>query len=96
MSSYSRTVAGSHANLDTYVELLELQLELERREEDERRERRQPPRPLSLRAKIAASGLTPREWISHCNPHLVPPGESRPAVATLCYDLNSMYATAGA
>jgi len=68
----NRTVAGQRANLESYVRLLEAQMA-----EDG-----------ALRERVRASGLTSEEWITHCNPHLVPPGESRPAVAVHCLDIN--------
>jgi hypothetical protein len=79
LTSVARTVSGKHADLTDYVKLLQKQME-------EGGEGGGPD--VELCARVEASGLTPSEYISHCNAHLLPPGKSRPSSGTVYCDIN--------
>jgi hypothetical protein len=79
LTTVSRTVSGKNADLTDYVKLLQKQM-------SEGGEDGGPD--LDLCARVEASGLTPSEYVSHCNAHLLPPGSSRPSTSTVYCDIN--------
>jgi hypothetical protein len=81
LSAVSRTVAGEHCDLRSYVALLERQME--RGGDDGGPD-------LELCERVEASGLSKEDYISNCNAHLLPPGTAKnPAVASVYLDVNS-------
>lgn len=80
LSCVARTACGRLADVDSYVELLKRQLE-------EGGEEGGPDQ--ELRERIAASGLSLREYVTHCNAHLgLPKGKTREAVSAVYADIN--------
>jgi hypothetical protein len=74
-------VCGQQADVSNYVELLRGQMEHGAADGSGGPD-------LDLCDRVQRSGLSLEEYVSHCNAHLLPPGKSRPAVATLCADIN--------
>lgn len=86
LTGCSRLVCGEDADLSSYISLL-------RRQMESGSDNGGPD--IELCQRVEESGLSLEEYISHCNPHLVPPGCSLPATKTIYADINSLYAAAG-
>ena len=79
LTCVSRTVCGKFADVDSYVGLLEKQLKTGGEDGEPDKE---------LLCRVRDLGLTLREYVTHCNPHLVPRGESKEATTAVYADIN--------
>ena len=75
----ARTMCGKFADTESYVKLLQAQLEGGGPDGGPDEE---------LARRVQASGLGLHDYATHCNPHILPRGESEPAISAVYADIN--------